>query len=397
MKDLRLEHNQFLNNLDVLFRRDVMDDIDWDEKLLFIKGSRGVGKTTLILQHIKETFDYSEKALYVTMDGISIANTSLIQIAKSHMQSGGTHLFIDEIHKYTNWSQELKNIKDSFKKLHVTVSGSSILDLYKGNADLSRRAVTHVLYGLSFREFINIEAKTTIRRYSLNEIVEDNLKITQEVLDQVNPLQYFKSYLTHGYYPFYLEGTKYFHQKLNNTVNQVIEVDVPRLFNLEVSNIAKVKKLLYHIATSVPFQPNSSKLASSLALNRQTLNAYIQYLEQGHILNLLWDDAKSYSLISKPEKIYLQNPNLCHLVPTSQEDIGNLRETFFLNQVGMLHEVNSSKIGDFLVDKKLVFEVGGSGKSFKQISKVKNSYLAIDDELIGSKNKIPLWLFGFLG
>lgn len=397
MKDLRLEHNQFLNNMDVLFRRDVMDDIDWDEKLLFIKGSRGVGKTTLILQHIKETFDYSEKALYVTMDGISIANTSLIQIAKSHMQSGGTHLFIDEIHKYTNWSQELKNIKDSFKKLHVTVSGSSILDLYKGNADLSRRAVTHVLYGLSFREFINIEAKTTIRRYSLNEIVEDNLKITQEVLDQVNPLQYFKSYLTHGYYPFYLEGTKYFHQKLNNTVNQVIEVDVPRLFNLEVSNIAKVKKLLYHIATSVPFQPNSSKLASSLALNRQTLNAYIQYLEQGHILNLLWDDAKSYSLISKPEKIYLQNPNLCHLVPTSQEDIGNLRETFFLNQVGMLHEVNSSKIGDFLVDKKFVFEVGGSGKSFKQISKVKNSYLAIDDELIGSKNKIPLWLFGFLG
>lgn len=396
MDKLRQEHNQFLQNLVTSFHREIQQEIGWDERLLFIKGARGVGKTTLILQYIKQTYDFDTKALYVSMDSLNTANYTLLDIAKQHSNLGGTHLFIDEIHKYDRWSIELKNIYDLYQNLHVVVSGLSILDLYKGNADLSRRAITHVLQGLSLREFLNIQNDLVLQRYTLAEIIKDHVKIVHEILKVTNPLQYFKDYLAYGYYPFYLQGVKYFHQKLNNTINQIIEVDIPTLFNLEVSNISKIKKLLYHIATTAPFQPNSTKLAASLDLNRQTLNTYLQYLQEGQILQLLWDSTKAYSLISKPDKIYLQNPNLCHLVPSDQKNIGSLRETFFMNQVNTNHRISTAQKGDFLVDDIYIFEVGGEKKRFNQIADLPDSYLAIDNELIGTGNKIPLWLFGFL-
>jgi len=396
MDKIRQEHNQFLQNLVTSFHREIQREIGWDERLLFIKGARGVGKTTLILQYIKQTYDFDTKALYVSMDSLNTANYTLLDIAKQHSNLGGTHLFIDEIHKYDRWSIELKNIYDLYQNLHVVVSGLSILDLYKGNADLSRRAITHVLQGLSLREFLNIQNDLVLQRYTLAEIIKDHVKIVHEILKVTNPLQYFKDYLAYGYYPFYLQGVKYFHQKLNNTINQIIEVDIPTLFNLEVSNISKIKKLLYHIATTAPFQPNSTKLAASLDLNRQTLNTYLQYLQEGQILQLLWDSTKAYSLISKPDKIYLQNPNLCHLVPSDQKNIGSLRETFFMNQVNTNHRVSTAQKGDFLVDDIYIFEVGGEKKRFNQIADLPDSYLAIDNELIGTGNKIPLWLFGFL-
>ncbi|MBP7922898.1 MAG: ATP-binding protein [Saprospiraceae bacterium] len=396
MDKLRQEHNQFLQNLVTSFHREIQREIGWDERLLFIKGARGVGKTTLILQYIKQTYDFDTKALYVSMDSLNTANYTLLDIAKQHSNLGGTHLFIDEIHKYDRWSIELKNIYDLYQNLHVVVSGLSILDLYKGNADLSRRAITHVLQGLSLREFLNIQNDLVLQRYTLAEIIKDHVKIVHEILKVTNPLQYFKDYLAYGYYPFYLQGVKYFHQKLNNTINQIIEVDIPTLFNLEVSNISKIKKLLYHIATTAPFQPNSTKLAASLDLNRQTLNTYLQYLQEGQILQLLWDSTKAYSLISKPDKIYLQNPNLCHLVPSDQKNIGSLRETFFMNQVNTNHRISTAQKGDFLVDDIYIFEVGGEKKRFNQIADLPDSYLAIDNELIGTGNKIPLWLFGFL-
>ena len=396
MDKIRQEHNQFLQNLVTSFHREIQQEIGWDERLLFIKGARGLGKTTLILQYIKQTYDFDTKALYVSMDSLNTANYTLLDIAKQHSNLGGTHLFIDEIHKYDRWSIELKNIYDLYQNLHVVVSGLSILDLYKGNADLSRRAITHVLQGLSLREFLNIQNDLVLQRYTLAEIIKDHVKIVHEILKVTNPLQYFKDYLAYGYYPFYLQGVKYFHQKLNNTINQIIEVDIPTLFNLEVSNISKIKKLLYHIATTAPFQPNSTKLAASLDLNRQTLNTYLQYLQEGQILQLLWDSTKAYSLISKPDKIYLQNPNLCHLVPPDQKNIGSLRETFFMNQVNTNHRVSTAQKGDFLVDDIYIFEVGGEKKRFNQIADLPDSYLAIDNELIGTGNKIPLWLFGFL-
>jgi uncharacterized protein len=398
METLRAEHNLLLQGLanDTLFKRTVTEEIGWEERLLFIKGARGIGKTTLILQRIMSTFKFDERALYVSMDNIALSNKTLVEIATEHYNHGGTHLFIDEIHKYQNWSLELKNIYDKYKKFHVVASGSSILELYKGNADLSRRGVTHVLYGLSLREYVNSSANQNIKKYALNEILNDHVSIANDILKAVNPLKYFKDYLMHGYYPFYLEGTKYFHQKLNTAINQIIEVDIPRIYNIDISNTSKVKKLLYHIAVSVPFQPNSTKLAESLDVSRQTLNTYLNYLEEGQILQLLWNSQKSYSLISKPDKIYLQNPNLCYLIPSTSANIGNLRETFFMNQVSTNHKVNTSEKGDFLVDDKFVFEIGGNNKSFKQIADLPDSYVGMDNELIGSGKRIPLWLFGFL-
>jgi uncharacterized protein len=396
METLYTQHIQILNDLDTSFERDLQTDIDWNEKLLFIKGARGIGKTTLILQHILRSFGFDKKVLYISMDSINMADKRIYDVAKYHNNQGGTHLFIDEIHKYENWSQELKNIYDTFKKLRVVVSGSSILHLYKGNADLSRRGVTYELNGLSFREYLNVQSNLKLKKYTLEEVLNNHIEIAIKIIKQVNPLQYFKDYIVHGYYPFYLEGTKNFHQKLNNTINQTIENDIPQLFHLELSNINKIKKLLYHIATSVPFQPNSTKLAESMELSRQTLNTYLQYMQEAKILHLLWDGAKAYSLISKPEKIYLQNTNLCHLVPEGRTNTGNLRETFFMNQVSNNYTVNSTKIGDFKVANKYIFEVGGESKSFKQIAALENSFLAIDNELIGTGNRIPLWLFGFL-
>ena len=398
MEALYTQHVQVLNEIEASFRRDLQEDIDWNEKLLFIKGARGIGKTTLILQHILQVFAYDKKALYVSMDNINMADKRIIDIDKYHNNQGGTHLFIDEIHKYENWSQELKNIYDTYKKLRVVVSGSSILHLYKGNADLSRRGVTYNLNGLSLREYLNIQSKLNLQKYTLDEILKNHEKIASQILKLVNPLQYFKEYLSHGYYPFYLEGTRNFHQKLNQTINQTIENDIPQLFHLELNNINKIKKLLYHIATSVPFQPNTTKLAESMELSRPTLNSNLQYMHEAKILQLLWDSTKAYTLISKPEKIYLQNPNICHLVVSSSANLGNLRETFFMNQLtANNYAVNSASKGDFLVNNKHIFEIGGEGKSFKQIANIKNSYLALDHELIGAGNRIPLWLFGFLG
>jgi uncharacterized protein len=396
MEDLYTYHAQLINELETSFKRDFQEDIDWDERLLFIKGARGIGKTTLILQHIAQCFELDKKVLYVSMDNINMADYRIIDLAKYHYNQGGTHLFIDEIHKYENWSQELKNIYDTYKKLHVVVSGSSILHLYKGSADLSRRGITYSLNGLSLREFLNVQLKLNLPKYTLDEILNNHVKIAGQILKLVNPLEHFREYLLHGYYPFYLEGTRNFHQKLNQTINQTIENDIPQLFHLELNNINKIKKLLYHIATSVPFQPNSTKLAESMELSRPTLNTYLQYMQEAKILHLLWEHGRAYSLISKPEKIYLQNPNLCHLVKVGLTNLGNLRETFFMNQLANNHIINSAKKGDFLVENKYIFEIGGESKTFKQIADLPNSYLALDNELIGAGNRIPLWLFGFL-
>jgi hypothetical protein len=396
VEDLYKLHLSFLTELESTFTRHIASEISWDERLLLIRGSRGIGKTTLIGQYIFEKFRFSEKALYVSMDNLVLGDRSLYYIANEHFKRGGTHLFIDEIHKYSNWSQELKNCYDSLKKLKIVASGSSILHLHKGNADLSRRAITYELKGLSFREFLNIELDQNFPVYTLEDINKNSVEIAHSIVKKINPLEYFKNYLSYGYYPFYLEGTKNFGQKLNATINQTIEFDIPLLYNLELSSIEKLRKLLYHLATSVPFQPNSSKLAQSLDISRQTLNSYLQYMEEAQILKLLWNSAKAYSLISKPEKIYLHNPNICHLIPQSVANIGNVRETFFINQVSAVHQVSHTQKGDFLVNDQMIFEVGGENKKFKQIAGIKNSYLAVDNEMMGTQNRIPLWLFGFL-
>jgi uncharacterized protein len=276
------------------------------------------------------------------------------------------------------------------------VSGSSLLQLYKGKADLSRRAVVYDLPGLSLREYINIKAKLTLPKYELEDIVKNNVDIASMFTKKVNPLVMHKQYFAHGDYPFYLEEIKNFHQKLNNSINLSKETDLPQLMGVEVGNISKIKKLIYHIAIRVSFQPNSTKLAASLEMNIQTMNTYLHYLHEASILHLLWESGKAYSLVSKPEKIFLHNTNICHIVPASRTNIGNIRETFFVNQVSKKYSVNTAPKGDFFVDDTYTFEIGGQSKNATQVKGIKNSYLAIDESLIGYKNSIPLWLFGFL-
>jgi uncharacterized protein len=390
------KHIQYLRELTEDFVRDFFAEIDWNDRLIFIRGARGCGKTTMMLQYIKRQFGNSEKVLYISMDDFIINGYSLLDIASYHYNHGGTHLFIDEIHKYYNWSQELKNISDTYKKLNVVVSGSSILQIQKGDADLSRRAVTYDMKGLSLREFINIQSKLELKPYSLNDILAHHLDICTEINSKVNSLQYFNDYLKYGYYPYFLESTLSYHKKLSSTINLSIELDLPQLLNVEVGNIVKIKKLIYLLSINVPYQPNLSKLALSLDLNRQTVTTYLHYLHEANVLQILWNEGKMYTPLSKPDKIYLQNANLFYIFDPNTIEKGALRETFFFNQLSYHHQVTLPSSGDFLVNKKYLFEIGGMKKSYSQIANIKNCYIAADDILIGSKNKIPLWLFGHM-
>lgn len=395
MDKIYIEHKENLSSLKTTFRRNFIDEIDWDEPLLFIVGSRGVGKTTLIIQHIKEQFGFDTKALYVSMDDLSLSNFTLVELAKKHTQLGGTHLFIDEIHKYQNWSQELKNIRDKIRELKVVVSGSSILDIQKGNADLSRRSVNYTLTGLSFREFVNIETKQSLPVVSFDDIIQKHQEIALELTANFKPLQFFSNYLKYGYFPFYLEGTKNYHHKLMNVLNVVLEQDMALIESIELSKIPKIRKLIYLLSTQVPYQPNITKLAEALETDRVTLLNYLNSLQKASVLFLARTKGKFYTQLTKPNKIYLQNPNLLYLSQPNV-NIGTLRETFFINQLSSKHNISLAEKGDFVVDEKYTIEVGGASKGFGQIAGIENSFLALDEMPIGINNKIPLWMFGFL-
>jgi predicted AAA+ superfamily ATPase len=395
MEQLFIEYKETLAALKPRFRRNFIDEIDWEEPLLFILGSRGVGKTTLILQYIKEKFGTSNTALYISMDDLALSNYTLLDLAKKHVQNGGTHLFVDEIHKYQNWSQELKNIRDKMKELKVVATGSSILNIQKGNADLSRRSVVYTLHGLSFREFLTIELKLQLPILSLTDILQNHETIVPLLLEQFKPLPYFSAYLKHGYFPFYLEGTKNYHHKLGNVLNVVLEQDMALLEGVDLTKIPKIRKLIYLLSTQAPYQPNITKLAEAIETDRITLLNYLNSLQRASVLTLTRLKGKFYTQLTKPDKIFLQNTNLLYL-SQSQVNIGTLRETFFANQIGLKHQLTLAPKGDFVVNDTYTFEVGGPSKSFQQIAGIKNSYLAVDEMPLGINNKIPLWLFGFM-
>jgi uncharacterized protein len=396
MDFLYQNHQKTIAELKTEFRRDFIDQIDWDERMIAIKGARGVGKTTLMLQYIKETHKTANQALFVSMDDIQVSGLSIWEIAEYHYNQGGTHLYIDEIHKYANWSIELKNIYDKLGGLSVCFSSSSILQVYKGYADLSRRVVSYQLHGLSLREYIQIETKSRFEKYTFQEILKNHVEISTQIIERIKPLAYFNEYLKMGYFPFYLQSKKSYYQKLTTILGVTLEVDLPYILDINIHNIGKLKRLIKVIAGAVPFQPNISKLAESVELTRNTLTQYLYYLEQAEIINLLTVNTKSYSHLTKPEKIFLQNPNLAHAINWETVNRGTFRELFFLNQLKTTQQVNFTKIGDFLVNEKNIFEIGGSTKTFAQIADIEDSYLAVDEIEIGHKNKIPLWLFGFL-
>ena len=386
-----------LRKSDLSFQRYLIDDIDWEGRLSAITGARGTGKTTMILQHIKKTFGNSPKeVLYVSADNIRFSGNRLFDLANDFEKQGGKYLFIDEVHKYENWSQEIKNIYDSFSDLKVVITGSSMLEIYKGNADLSRRAVHYVLHGLSFREFLKYDQNLDFDKFTLDEILRNHIEIAGILNDKIRPLPLFDAYLKQGYYPYYKSDKRFYLPKLANTVNLILEMDLPAVESIEMYSIRKIKKLLWIISQSVPFTPNITNLAKDLEVSRNSLLNYLTILERGGLVNLLQNSTKGTNSLAKPEKIYLNNTNQIYAFDENKPDIGNLRETFFFNQLKTISEVTLANRADFTVNDKYIFEVGGKNKGREQVMGLKNAYLALDNIEYGFGNKIPLWLFGML-
>tara|TARA_R110002050_G_scaffold149463_1_gene276045 strand:+ start:88570 stop:89763 length:1194 start_codon:yes stop_codon:yes gene_type:complete len=376
--------------------REITHSIDWSNRLIGIKGSRGVGKTTLILQHIKQNYKPNHKVLYISLDDLYFTQNSLYSLVDSFHKKGGELLAIDEVHKYENWAIEIKNIYDDMPSLKMIFTGSSLLHLHHAKADLSRRAVMYQMPGLSFREFLIFQQNEAFKNYSLNEILENHIEIAMEISSKIKPLELFGQYLNFGYYPFYKENKNSFHQKLSETILTVLEVDIPQFASIQTSNITYLKKLLAIISNSVPFKPNMKSLSSRTGISLNTMKAYLKLLADAELLQLLYVSGKGINSLNKPEKIYLGNTNLIYNQGGATPNMGNIRETFFFNQLQVKHRVEASRKSDFLVNDTFTFEVGGQNKTTKQIQNIENAYVAKDDIEIGAGNVIPLWLFGFL-
>jgi predicted AAA+ superfamily ATPase len=373
-----------------------MGTVDWSNRMIGIKGSRGVGKTTLILQYIKENFKPDKKVLYTSLDSLYFSENKLYELARSFHRGGGELLALDEVHRYPTWSQELKSIYDDLPDLRVIFTGSSLLHLQKSKADLSRRAVMYSMPGLSFREFLEFELKTDFPVFGLDEILQNHVEISMQIIQKVKPLAYFSEYLNYGYFPFYLENKKSYHQKLNEVIQTVLEIDIPQFELIQPSNIVYLKRLLSLISKSVPFKPNMNVLSDRTGISLNTMKLYMKHLFEAQLISLLYFTDKGIQNLGKPEKIYLDNTNLIHTLAELNHEKGNIRETFFLNQTRFKHDIRASKATDFFVDDAYSFEIGGKSKSQKQIRQLENAYVLKDDIEIGSENIIPLWLFGFL-
>jgi predicted AAA+ superfamily ATPase len=376
--------------------RDFMHTIDWTNRFIGIKGSRGVGKTTLVLQFIKQNFKADNKVLYVSLDNIYFSENRLYDLADDFNKKGGELLAVDEIHRYPDWAIELKNIYDDMPDLRVVFTSSSLLHLRKTKADLSRRAVMYEMPGFSFREFLSYETKAGFEAVNLEDIIHHHVEIAMEIVQKTKPLALFGDYINYGYYPYYLENKRTFHQKLHETVLTVLEVDIPQIESIQVSGIIYLKKLLKIISRSVPFKPNMNALSGRTGISLNTMKTYLTYLNDAELLSALYFQEQGINSLNKPEKIFLENTNIIYNLAENTPNTGNIRETFFYNQTKKHHRVNASRQADFIIDDTFTFEVGGKNKTGKQIKNIDRSYLVKDGIEIGSGNNIPLWLFGFL-
>lgn len=375
------------------FVRYLYNEIDWEQSLILIKGARGAGKTTLLLQRFKK---HPENAVYLSLDDFYFESVRLLLLIEKLYSVGYTTFYLDEVHQYQHWSKDFKNIYDNFPDIKIVATGSSALQIDKGVADLSRRMTIYKLFGLSFREFIEFEHGISIPSISLKALLEKHEEYSIEVNDLINPLSHFENYLKYGYYPFYKTDRKFYHQKLQQTIQLTIDIDLPSVENLNFSTIRGMKNLLFILSQIVPYTPNIQALADKMGSQRNLVLKALDLMDRSNILSLLRSENKGVSYLQKPEKIYLENPNLFYLFNDTPPNRGSLRETFFFNQLKVKHDITASKFGDFLVDQTFVFEVGGATKANRQITGIPMAYIAADDLKFGSQNKIPLWLFGFL-
>ena len=388
-------YHRKIAKVDLRFKRYLYSQINWKARIISIKGARGVGKTTMLLQHILENYEDIDQTLYASLDNLWFATHSLMELVDRADRHGISRLYLDEVHRYEGWSQALKNIYDDYPDMSIVYTSSSLLVLDNAIVDMSRRQTPYTLYGLSFREYLDLEGIFKTETIPLEDILNHHVKKAMEIVGSIKVAPLFEAYLAHGYYPFSRESLEDFPSRLRETVTVVIDSDLPAVENVTYETLQKVKKLLMVISEHVPFEPNMSELWRQLSTDNESGLKMLYALDKAQVLALLTAKTKNYKSLTKPDKIFLGNPNLMNVL-CPRVDKGNERETFFISQLRVLHDVRYPKQGDFLIDDKHLFEVGGKGKTFEQIADVPDSYLAVDDTEVGSGCRIPLWLFGFL-
>ncbi len=396
MENLIQKSKELVETVSMQYIRLFSKKIDWKWRLIGILGARGTGKTTLLLQQINKRHKNSNTAIYISLDDIYFTNNRFIDFVKEFRMYGGKYIYVDEAHKYPNWSKEIKNAYDTYKDIYIIFTGSSVIELHQQQGDLSRRALFYNLPGLSFREYILLETDLNIAPIALATLLKNHTKLALNIIKSCKPLALFKNYLQYGYYPFFLESKTLIQKRLQQVIQLIIEMDLNSIEGYDPKNARKVYQLLYILATNVPFKPNISKLSEKINVHRSTLTAFLHYLEKAQLIHQIYAAGNSISTLQKAEKIYLHNTNLAFALAPDNVNIGTLRETFFLNQLSVLHKVSIPQQGDFIIDEKYTIEVGGKDKAIKQLKGVPQAYIAADEMEMGIQHKIPLWMFGLL-
>ena len=397
METLFKKHKILISQVPMDIVRGLMDCISWERQLVAIKGSRGVGKTTLIRQYIRKTYGTSAgEALYCMMDSLYFTSHSLLDLAEKFHLMGGRHLFLDEVHKYPTWSKEIKELYELYPDLKITFSGSSLIQILNADADLSRRVLSYTMEGLSFREFLHFYKGIELPTFTLDSILSSPDSICQQVNAACKPQPLFEEYLQVGYYPFYDGNADEYYSRIENVVSFIIDQEMTQFCGIEPAYTRKLKALMTYLAENIPYEVNIAKLAMYLEINKNTILNYLSSLDRAELIKLLYSDNKSVTKMQKPDKIYVQNPNLLFALGQSN-NIGTVRECFAVNQLSVSHEVEYGKTtGDFKVDGKYLFEVGGERKTFDQIADIPNSFVLADSLEFPIGHKLPLWMIGFL-
>ncbi len=376
-------------------RRYLFNQVNWENRLVGIKGARGTGKTTLMLQRLKLLDLPATAAAYFSLDDLYFTTHQLFETVEKFYQQGGKYLFLDEVHKYPGWSAHIKNLYDFYPDLNIVFTGSSIIDIVRQEADLSRRALIYELFGLSYREFLEFSDIGAFHPLPLDMLLSSDREWRREFPPGFRPLQYFRDYLEFGYYPFSLEDKEGYHTRLGQLIRTIVEYDMAELHDFDIRNAKKMLQLLYVLSANVPFKPNLKMLAEKSGIHRNTVTSYLHFLEQARLIRQVYPAGISVAILQKPEKIYLDNSNLAYALHPGEPDKGNLRETFFSSQLRVGHQLAYPSYGDFLVDGKWSFEVGGKSKSSKQLQRIPDSFVVADDTEY-PVSQLPLWLFGFL-
>lgn len=397
MEALFKKHKMLISQINTGIVREMMHSVNWEKQLVAIRGSRGVGKTTLIRQYIKQKFGISAgEALYCVMDSMYFANHTLLELAEQFHLMGGTHLFLDEVHRYPTWSREIKEIIDLYPNMKITFTGSSLIQILNADADLSRRVLSYTMEGLSFREYLQFYKGIHIPVYSLEDILTNYDDICAETNKLCHPQPLFEEYLRVGYFPFYDGDEEEYYSRIENVIDFIVGQELPQFCGVDPANTRKVKALIQFLADSVPYELNIAKLSARLELNKNTVLSYINSLGRAELLMLLYSDSKTITRLQKPDKIYLHDPNMFYALGFG-EKIGTIRECFLINQLSVNHTVEYGKEqGDFIIDGNITIEVGGPDKTFEQVADIPNSYIFADRIELPVGKKLPLWMAGLV-